>query len=159
MLPNAIAPVFDRPLLGLHRGTVALSGMLGLLFSLPVAAEVRQGTLRVRGAGWVEAATAMGLSRARVFLGHVLPEVLGVVRRNLFRIFPGILVAEALMAFLAVGARKPPASLGALIRSGSSVMAVYPWLLYVPALFLVGVCVCSFVLARGEPEFEAEETP
>lgn len=148
MMPSAVFPALERPLFGLQKGLGAMALLLGLLFAIPMAGSVRRVVQLARASGWVQAAQAMGVPPQRVFKAHILPEVGATLLKTFFRILPGILVSESLISFLRVAQRKPSPSWGALVRSGATVMSVYPWILFLPALFLVGFCFCSFILAR-----------
>lgn len=71
----------------------------------------------LRGAAFVEAARALGLSPARVLARHVLPNVIGVAAVQLGASGAALVVGEAALSFVGLGARDG-VSLGALLDQG-----------------------------------------
>jgi peptide/nickel transport system permease protein len=88
-------------LLGPSQSSVAL--VLGTLLWPAFARVVRAQVLAVRGAGYVEAARALGAGQGRVALVHVLPATLGLIPANLLLTVRFGLFAEATLAFLGLG--------------------------------------------------------
>ena len=118
------------------RNTWVLFAGLGAVYWLDIARIVRGQTLRVRSAGYIQAARAMGASTAWIVLRHVLPNVFGPALVYATLTLPGIILAESLLSFLGTGVQEPDASWGVLIADGTASMESAPWTLLFPALFL-----------------------
>lgn len=71
----------------------------------------------LRGAAFVEAARALGLSPVRVLARHVLPNVIGVAAVQLGASGAALVVGEAALSFVGLGARDG-VSLGSLLDQG-----------------------------------------
>lgn len=118
------------------RNTWVLFAGLGAVYWLDIARIVRGQTLRVRSAGYIQAARAMGASTAWIVLRHVLPNVLGPALIYATLTIPGIILAESFLSFLGLGVQEPDASWGVLIADGAANMESAPWTLLFPASFL-----------------------
>ena len=110
---------------------------LGCVFALtawaPFARLSLVQTRVVREAAFVEAAVALGARPAAVLLGHVLPNVLGIVAVQLGSAGATIVVSEAAFAFVGFGPRDG-VSLGSVMDQGVAAMLLAPHVLVVGAL-------------------------
>ncbi len=118
------------------RNPYLLFAALGTLFWLDIARIVRGQTLRVRRAGYIEAARAMGASTGRLLYRHVLPNVAGPVVVYATLAIPGVILAESFISFLGLGVQEPDTSWGVLVADGVQTMESSPWLLIFPGLCL-----------------------
>lgn len=118
------------------RNTWALFAGLGAVYWLDIARIVRGQTLRVRHAGYIDAARALGASTTWIVLRHILPNVTGPALVYATLTFPGIILAESFLSFLGLGVQEPDASWGVLIADGTTTMESAPWTLLFPATFL-----------------------
>jgi peptide/nickel transport system permease protein len=129
---------------------------LGFVFALtawaPFARLALAQTRVLRNAAFVEAAYALGMSRARVLVRHVMPNVLGVVAVQLGATAAAIVVSEAALAFLGFGTRDG-VSLGSVMDQGVAAMLRAPHVLMVGsgAVFLTS----SAMLVAGAAVHEA----
>ncbi len=109
---------------------------LGFVFAMtawaPFARLALVETRVLRDAAFVEAAFALGMSRARVLTRHVIPNLLGVVAVQLGSAGAAIVVAEAAFAFVGLGPRDG-VSLGAVLDQGVAAMLRAPHVLFVGA--------------------------
>ena len=107
---------------------------LGVLGWAPVARVLRSQVLSLRRLDYVEAARALGCSRRRILLVHVLPGC----RSTLLVLFSmgmaSAIIAEGSLSFLGLGAQPPQPSWGTLIRDGFGYLRTAPWLTLVPGL-------------------------
>jgi oligopeptide transport system permease protein len=62
---------------------------------------------------------------------------------------PQMISFESFLSFLGLGVQEPLASLGSLISDGAQEMESAPWMLWVPALFLVTLLVCLNLVGNG----------
>jgi ABC-type dipeptide/oligopeptide/nickel transport system permease subunit len=114
---------------------------LGLLGWAPVARVLRSQVLSLRRQDFVEAARALGCSRRRIILRHILPGC-GSTLLVLFSMgMASAIIAEGSLSFLGLGAQPPQPSWGTLIRDGFGYLRSAPWLTLIP-----GLCMALAVL-------------
>ncbi len=115
-------------------------GIVLALASVGWASEarlVRGLTMRVREEAFIEAGRALGASRRRILVRHVLPNLMGPILVALTFQIPSTILAESTLSFLGLGLRPPTASWGTLVNEGWLVYRTSPHLLVAPALVLV----------------------
>ncbi|MFN7951021.1 MAG: ABC transporter permease [bacterium] len=98
---------------------------------------VRGLTMRVREEAFVEAGRALGASRRRLLVRHVLPNLAGPILVALTFQIPSTILAESTLSFLGLGLRPPNASWGTLVNEGWLVYRTSPHLLIAPSVVLV----------------------
>jgi len=104
------------------------------------ARTVRGSTLVERNKEYVLAARVIGLSRFRIMLTHVLPNVLGPVLVIATLNLGFAILAEATLSFLGVGVPPTQPSLGTLIRIGNDfLMSGEWWITIFPGAALVAM--------------------
>jgi peptide/nickel transport system permease protein len=112
------------------------------------ARMVRAQITAAKGAGYVEAATALGHSHARIVRAHILPNAL----RPLVAVFAlsigQSIVWASSLSFLGLGVAPPSPEWGALLDAGRSYITVAPWLLVIPGLVVVGVSITATTVGR-----------
>ena len=91
------------------------------------ARTIRGSTLVERNKEYVLAARVIGLSRLRIMLTHVLPNVLGPVLVIATLNLGLAILAEATLSFLGVGVPATQPSLGTLIRIGNDFLFSGEW--------------------------------
>ncbi len=110
---------------------------LGLTEWLTMARIIRGQVLSLRARQFVTAARAIGQSHARIILGHLLPNLLGLAIVYLTLTVPAVILDESFLSFLGVGVQAPLASWGLLLSDGAQAINPikgYWWLLVFPAL-------------------------
>jgi oligopeptide transport system permease protein len=129
--------------------TVFQRGSLPVLFCaigavgwLTTARIVRGQTLALKRREFIEAARAGGLGTAAILLRHVIPNLIGPVVVYATLTIPQMILFESFLSFLGLGVQEPLASLGSLINDGAQEMQSAPWMLLVPAGFLVALLLC-----------------
>jgi oligopeptide transport system permease protein len=120
----------------------AFGGLLGVFISLAliswltVARLVRGQILSLKEKEFVEAATAMGASHARIIRTHLIPNVMApIIVAATFGI-PRAIIVEAALSFIGLGVQAPESSWGVMILSGYKALQSYPHLLAFPAAAL-----------------------
>ena len=127
---------------------------------LTTARMVRAQTLALKRREFIEAARATGLAPAAILLRHVLPNVLGPVAVYATLIIPQMILFESFLSFLGLGVQEPQASLGNLIYGGAQEMESAPWMLLIPASFLVALLLCLNILGDAlRDAFDPRERP
>ena len=102
----------------------------------------------VRGAAYIEAARTLGFPRWRVILTHVLPNAIKPVL-VLATIGVGSAIgAGASLSFLGLGTPPPAPEWGAMLSVGRNFISNAPWLITIPAVFLVATVLSITVIGR-----------
>jgi oligopeptide transport system permease protein len=116
---------------------------IGLVSWVGVARLVRGQLLSLKEAEFVEAARALGVRDRTIVTRHLLPNSMGPIIVAMALGIPAAILAEALLAFIGIGATPPRASWGTLILDGQIWMSSEPHLLIFPAL-AIGLAMLSF---------------
>lgn len=101
-----------------------------------MARIVRGQVLSLRKLEFIDAAITIGLSKRRIILRHLVPNVLGPIIVYTTLTIPQVMLFEAFLSFLGLGVQPPMSSWGVLISTGVETMEEYPWLLIFPGLAL-----------------------
>jgi peptide/nickel transport system permease protein len=101
------------------------------------ARVIRGMAAAVRSAPFVEAGRALGASRTRLLLRHVIPTVLGFAAVNASLSIPGYILGESSLSLLGLGIQEPAASWGNLLSQAMDPQNIehYPWVL-IPGIFI-----------------------
>lgn len=132
---------------------VALVGLLGpslrnlilalcLIGWVAYARLVRGEVLRLRKVPYVEAVQALGASTPRIFLRHLLPNLMGPVVVQATLGLAGAILAEASLSFLGLGVQPPTPSWGGMLSMGRLHILQAPHLTIFP-----GLCTIATVMA------------
>ena len=143
-IPYILAAVVVMSVLSQYRSVWSISLAIGL-FAWPATARVlRSEILRVKNADFVMASTALGLSRFKILLGHVLPNSIAPVIVITTLSLAGAIVAEASLSFLGVGLGSDIMSWGNDINQAQRDLRVAPQTLIYPSLALF-ITVFAFI--------------
>lgn len=85
---------------------------------------------------YIEAARCLGISRPRIIVNHIMPNILGPVVIYTTLTIPNVMLLEAFLSFLGLGIQPPNSSWGLLLSHGAQHMEEYPWLLIFPGILL-----------------------
>ena len=99
--------------------------------------------LKVRTLEFVEAARALGASSLRIFITHILPNIIQPVLIQASIGMAAAILAEASLSFLGLGIAAPTASWGAMLNDGRAHLFDAPHLVLFPALAVM-LAVLSF---------------
>ena len=116
---------------------------------IPMARVVRAQTLRIRQLEYVQAARALGNTEMNIALTHVLPNISGVVIVRAMFSIPSAIFFETFLSFIGVGMKIPNASIGTLLNGGYSVLRLYPYQLFIPAVILCVIMLSFNLFADG----------
>jgi peptide/nickel transport system permease protein len=122
------------------------------LVGWPLAARgVRAVVAAERAREYAEAARALGASRTRLLLRHLLPAARGFLVVQGTLLLPAFVLAEATLSFVGLGFNEPVSSWGAMLRQAGSGRAVLdaPWLL-TPAAAIVVAALSIHLLAMSD---------
>ena len=103
---------------------------------IPRAARVVRATaLSVKENVYVEAVSALGASRRRVVLQHILPNVVAPYIIMVTAQLGGAILAEAALSYLGLGAAEPTPSWGLMLSGSASAYAEKaPWIALFPGI-------------------------
>ncbi len=118
------------------RSLLLLFLAIGAVEWLTMARIIRGQVLSLKRQEFVEAATAIGLSRWQIIRKHLIPNALGPIIVYTTLTIPSVILLESFLSFLGLGIQPPQSSWGSLISYGVETMEEYPWLLIYPGLVL-----------------------
>jgi peptide/nickel transport system permease protein len=124
-------------------------GLLNLILALSIggwvgyARLVRAQVLAVREREFVEAARALGASDLRIFLRHILPNILQPLTVQAAIGMAGAVLAEATLSFLGLGVPPPASSWGSMLNDARPFLFDAPHLVVFPAIAVM-LCVLCF---------------
>ncbi len=93
---------------------------------------VRGEVLAIREQTYVEAALAIGCSRARILLRYILPNVLPSIIIAVTLFVPQIILFEAALSFLGLGVPPPTPTWGSMIADGRGFVETAWWMSVLP---------------------------
>lgn len=140
------------------RSLLMLFVAIGAVSWLDVARIVRGQTLSLREREFVVAARVMGASTPHIIRRHLVPNLAGIVLAYLTLTIPTVILIEALLSFLGLGAQAPLASLGTLIADGAALMQSRPMMLVYPAVLLTLIVHCCNRIGDALRDVLAGET-
>lgn len=115
-------------------GLIVLLGTTGWF---GVSRLVRAETLAAKREPYVEAARALGASHGGIIFTHLLPNVVAPVIVAATLGVGNVIVLEAGLSFLGVGAREPTASWGSIFLEGVDFYAGNWWVVFFPGIAIV----------------------
>lgn len=134
-LPDMLIFILLSLLFGRNIGGLLIA--LGLVSWVRFARIVRGQVLQAKEFLFVEGARAMGASRRRLVLRHILPNITGPIIVTLTFSIPSAILAESTLSFIGIGINDPYSSWGTswgtLAQDGWRAMRTYPHVLFFPA--------------------------
>jgi peptide/nickel transport system permease protein len=142
--------------LGLRNIIISLSAAGWVVYARVVRGEV----LSVKQRDFVQAAAALGTSRARILFRHILPNVAPSIIIVASLQFSQFIVAEAAISFLGFGVQPPTPAWGSMLSESRDFLYVAWWLAAFPgaalALTALGVnLVGDWLRDVLDPKFQA----
>jgi len=134
----------ERPLTNLIGGQAANFAVLfvaiGAVSWLTMARVVRGQVLSLRSQPFIEACKAGGLPERRIFMRHLLPNLIGPITVYATLIVPSAILNESFLSFLGIGIQPPVPTWGSLASEGL-LLALNPvdhrwWMLLFPCVLL-----------------------
>ena len=114
-----------------------ITAVLGLTLWPSTARIVRGEVLSLREREFVQAATALGFSKKRIILRHLIPNALGPVIVAATLGIGNTIVLEAGLSFLGLGVQPPTPSWGTMVADGRNVLLNAWWMSTFPGLAIV----------------------
>jgi peptide/nickel transport system permease protein len=109
----------------------------------------RGGALSVATLDFVDAARLAGLSRPRIALRHLLPNIMSlIIVQGTIQLSQGIL-AEAGLSYIGLGTQPPGTSLGLMLKDAQNLFLLHPWLSIAPGLAIVVIVIALNIAGDG----------
>jgi oligopeptide transport system permease protein len=140
-----ITTLTGRLLLALGPSIIAIFISFALLYWTTLARIVRGQVMQLKEQEYVIAARALGVSRSRIILRHLLPNCIGSLVAATCLQIPSAIFLESILSFLGLGVAAPMTSLGSLVADALKGMYSYPYRLIIPSAILA-LMILSFNL-------------
>jgi ABC-type dipeptide/oligopeptide/nickel transport system permease subunit len=126
---------------------------IGLVSWLTMARVIRGQVLSLRSMPFVDAARAVGTPQWRIFVYHLLPNLIGPITVYATLTIPSAILQESTLSFLGIGIQPPLPTWGSLASEGLS-LALNPiysrwWLLVFPCTLLATTLLSLNFLGDG----------
>jgi peptide/nickel transport system permease protein len=145
-----LAAVF-RPSLGVLILILGLSSWMG------VARLVRGQVLSLKEREFILAARAIGASGWRIAFTHLLPNALTPIAQDGALRLGDLILVEAALSYLGLGAQPPTASWGTMVAEGQEVLASTWWLTMLPTALIAATVIAAALAADGVQELARRE--
>ncbi|MCR2784439.1 MULTISPECIES: ABC transporter permease [unclassified Microbacterium] len=144
-IPYILAAIVVMSVFSQNRTPLVLAFAIGGFAWASTARVIRAEVLRVRQADFVTASRAIGLSRFRILLTHVMPNAMAPVIVVATLTLGAAISAEATLSFLGVGLGSSTMSWGLDISQAQSSLRVAPMALIYPSIALT-ITVLAFII-------------
>jgi peptide/nickel transport system permease protein len=134
-LPGPLVAIVVVGIVGGGYWTAVL--VLVVLFTAPDTRIVRSAVLQVRPLPYIDAARALGISKVRILLVHILPNVLPIVFAYVVLDFAFALVNLAGLSFLGLGVEPGTPDWGRMLFENRNILFSNPVALLLPAALII----------------------
>ncbi len=110
---------------------------IGVVYWTSMARLVRAQVLALKEQEFMLAARALGASRWRLVLRHLIPNAMAPIIVELTFSVPRAIFTESFLSFIGLGVSAPMASWGVLASDGFQGLRSYPWQLAFPAAAII----------------------
>jgi peptide/nickel transport system permease protein len=118
---------------------LALCLILGMTSWTGLCRLLRGETLKLRELDYVQAARAFGVSKLRIMVRHILPNLMHIVLISVVMDFSGLVLAEAVLSYVGVGVDPTTISFGTMINTARMELSREPmiwWSLLAAFVFM-----------------------
>lgn len=130
-------------------GLVTIVLAMSLTGWINMARIVRGQILQLKEQEFVLAALALGASKWRILLRHLIPNAIGPIIVTVTLTIPTAIFTEAFLSFLGLGVQVPIASWGTMANDGLAALKYYPWRLFFPATFISATMLAFNLVGDG----------
>jgi len=132
-------------------GPSLINAMLAIgIAALPTFLRLARGTaLALTTEEFVVSARALGCSRLRVAVRHVLPNMLPPLLVQSSLTVAAAIIAEASLSFLGLGQQPPAPSWGSMLNAAQRYLSQAPWIALYPGLMIFTVVMALNVVGDG----------
>jgi peptide/nickel transport system permease protein len=124
--------------------------ILGITSWTGLCRLLRGETLKLREMDYIQAATAFGVGHFKIITRHILPNVMHIVLITIVLDFSGLVLAEAVLAYVGAGVDPSTISWGNMINSARLEMAREPvvwWPLLAAFVFMLALVLAANLFA------------
>jgi peptide/nickel transport system permease protein len=124
------------------RRLLSLCVIMGLTTWTGLCRLIRGETLKLRELDYVQAALSFGVSRPRILVRHIIPNLMHIVLISFVLRFSGLVLAEAVLAYIGIGVDPSMESWGNMINTARLELAREPvvwWNLFSALVFMFGL--------------------
>jgi len=150
-LPDMLIFILLSLLFGRNIGGLLIA--LGLVSWVRFARIARGQVLQTKELLFVESARALGASRGRILLRHIMPNIVGPIIVTLTFSIPSAILAESTLSFIGIGINDPYSSWGTswgtLSQDGYRAMRSYPHMIAFPAAAIFFTILSFNTLGNG----------
>lgn len=118
-------------------GLTSIFIAIGIVYWTSMARLVRAQVLAIKEQEFMLAARALGATRGRLMLRHLIPNSLAPIIVEVTFSIPRAIFTEAFLSFIGLGVAAPMASWGVLASDGIQGLRSYPWQLFFPAAAII----------------------
>lgn len=119
------------------RSTTGILFAIGLISWMDIARLTRAEILRLKQHEFILSAKSIGLSNTRIFLKHLLPNILNTILVAITFVMPRAIIAESTLSFLGLGLSPPRCSWGTLASDGWQFLNTHANLILFPSLMIM----------------------
>lgn len=123
--------------------------IIGLTGWMGTARLVRAQILTLKEREFIQAATAIGCSNARIIIRHLIPNAIGPVLVSATLGISGAILLESGLSFLGLGVQPPTASWGNILIESKSTLGVAWWITVFPGLAILLTILGFNMIAEG----------
>jgi peptide/nickel transport system permease protein len=116
---------------------------LTVIFTPFTARVIRSRVLGIAGRAYIGAARVSGMSKGKILVVHVFPNVLPLALVQVVILSAAAMLVDGAMSFLGLGIAPPTPTWGNMIAEGRSYLVQAPWLVIAPG---VAIMACVFLL-------------
>ncbi len=120
-----------------NRSTTGILFAIGLISWMDLARLTRAEILKLKQQEFILSAVAIGLNKRRIFLQHLLPNILNVILVSITFIMPRAIIAESTLSFLGLGLSPPSCSWGTLASDGWQFLNTHTNLILYPSILIM----------------------
>ncbi len=124
---------------------IAMSITQWLYMALLIRGEV----LKLKQNEYIMASEALGSSRWRILIKHLLPNCMGIIIVRLTLDIPTAIFTEAYLSFIGLGVPPPQCSWGSLANDGYNQLYAAPFLFLIPIIMISVVTLTFNILGDG----------
>jgi peptide/nickel transport system permease protein len=132
----------EETIISADKRLVYLCMIMGITSWTGLCRLLRAEVLKLREIEYVQAADAFGVSRPRIMLRHLIPNVMHIVLISIVLRFSGLVLAEAVLAYVGIGVDPSMQSWGNMINQARLELAREPvvwWNLFAAFVFMLGL--------------------
>lgn len=137
-IATALGPGFFNTILALSIGGIPMTVRL-----------LRASIFSIRKLEYLEAATSINCSKARIILRHVIPNSLAPQIVSATMGVGNTILTAAALSYIGLGVQPPTPEWGAMISAGRNFIRTYPHLLIVPGVFIMVTVLALNILGDG----------